>query len=167
MRQESIGWADGYPNFWHPHWVFKPRTRMRTQPTSQRTKVMCPGMWSWHLLKPWWKLEGMRFNIDWALEFPVEKPKQTIFSGKSSIFEVTDSRSTSKMQTAPISFMLGRTMGIWVGPPPRVLKVECFKSWDHSMLCVAVGNSFIVRDGKDKTWAAFTRSSLERGWELH
>ena len=33
------------------------------------------------------------------------------------------------------------------------------------MLYVAVGNNSIVRDDNPKTWAAFTRSSLERGWE--
>ena len=163
MSQESLGWAPGHPNFCHSNWVSKPRTLLRMQPKFKWTKVVCGGICSRQVLKPWWKFEGMRLNIVWALEFPVESWKQTVFSEKSSLFKVPDSRNTPKIQTAPFSFISGRRMGLWVALPPHALKIGCFKSWDHSLLCIVMDNSFIVRDVKDGTWAAFTRSSLERG----
>jgi hypothetical protein len=167
LSHESLGWAHRYPTFCHPHWVSKPWTLMRTQPNSQRTKVARPGILAWHLINPWWKLEGVRFHIDWALEFLVEQPKQTVFSEKSACFEVPDNNIISKWQPSSNSLILGKMMGLWDALLLHVLKVECLKSGDRPTPHIATGNNLIIRDRKEGTRTAFARSSLERGGNLH
>ena len=167
LSPESLGWAPDYFNFCHSNWVSKPRTLLRVQPKFKWTKVVCGRIFSGQVLKPWWKFEELTFDIDWALEFPVEMTKQTVFSGKSSLFEVPDNRMVGKIQPAPISSISGRAIGPWVALPPHVLKVGCFKGCDHWILNIVAANSLIIRDVGDRYSRLITRSSLERGGNSH